>query len=254
MNDRSYWEKLGKDYDSEVFDVFANDTARTVASQIEAWAGPRKHAADFGCGVGKFLPLLSDGFATVRALDFSKSCLRDGENRFRHLTNVAFQHFDMCSTRRACGAVDFILSVNALLTPALDQQLAMFKTLSRHLKPGGHLVLVVPAMESALLAADRMLQWNLRSGMTPRQAAKAARSRARRKELDIRSDGVVEIDGAATKHYRREELIDRLGGIGFEISSLDRVEYSWATEFNSPPRWMKAPLPWDWCVSAARKW
>jgi len=252
MNDRSYWEKLGRDYEAEVFDVLANDGGGVVASRVRASAGARKDAGDFGCGVGRFLPLLSECFRSVRALDFSESCLRDGQGRFRDLDNVSFKHFDLRSTARACKPLDFILSVNALLAPELADQLAMFRTLARHLKPGGRMVLVTPSLESAMLAADRMVQWNLREGMSAREAAAEAASPRRKAELDIRADGVVRIEGAATKHYRREELIDRLRDAGLRVESIDRVEYDWDTEFQSPPEWMGEPCPWDWCVCARR--
>lgn len=253
MNDRSYWEKLGEDYDDEVFDVYANDKGRVIAARIEAVAKRSLRAADFGCGVGKFLPLISDRFASVQAVDFSKACLRRGAERYRDLENVSFQHFDMCRSSRAFRSVDFVLSVNALLTPDLGKQLAMFRTLARHVAKGGRMVLVVPSLESALFSADRMLQWNIRSGQSARTAVRAASSRARQKELDFKPQGVVEITGSATKHYLREELMDRLGAVGFNVGEIVKVEYGWKTEFDSPPRWMKAPYPWDWCVTAVRK-
>jgi SAM-dependent methyltransferase len=253
MNDRSYWEKLGEEYDEEVFDVFANDKGRVIASRIEAVAKRESRAADFGCGVGKFLPLMSSRFGSVQAVDFSQSCLRRGAERYRELGNVSFTRFDMCRSTRAFRSVEFVLSVNALLTPDLGRQLAMFQTLARHLVKGGQLVLVVPALESALFAADRLLQWNLRSGLSARKAVNATSGSARKEELNFGPHGVVEISGAATKHYLREELIDRLAAAGFQVAAVEKVEYGWATEFESPPRWMGAPFPWDWCVTAERR-
>lgn len=252
MNNRTYWERVGASYDAEVFDVSAADSAGVIASRVERFSNRSLEAADFGCGIGNFLPLLSQSFRGVQALDFSKSCLRDGARRFVHLENVSFRHFDMCRSTRAFAPVDFVFSVNALLTPDYGRQLAMFKTLARHVVSGGRLLLVVPAVESAMFVVDRYLQWNVRSGMSPRTAMKAARSRTRTQELEIKPHGVVEIDGAATKHYLREELIDRLTAVGFAVDEIVKVEYDWKSEFNRPPRWMKAPYPWDWCVSATR--
>ncbi len=253
MNDRTYWEKLGEDYEEEVFDVYANDKRRVIASRIEAAATPDSRAADFGCGVGKFLPLMSDRFASVQAVDFSETCLRRGEERFGELNNVSFIRFDMCQASRVLQGVDFILSVNALLTPDLGKQLAMFETLSRHLVKGGRLVLVVPSLESALFSADRLLQWNLRTGLSAHEAVAAASTPERKRELDFRPHGVVAIDGAETKHYLREELTDRLGTVGFQVDDLAKVEYDWSTEVESPPGWMGAPFPWDWCFTAKRR-
>ena len=253
MNDRDYWERVGKTYDEQVFDVFAADRGRVIAARVEKMADKSVEAADFGCGVGKFLPLLSRCFKRVRALDFSISCLVDGRRRHASLSNVSFHQFDLCSDERGIPPVGFGISVNALLTPDFGEQLAMFQSLARHIRRKGTLLLVVPSIESAQFVADRYLQWNVRSGMTPARAMKAACSSVRSRELNIAAHGVVEIGGSATKHHLREELTDRLSGVGFSVEEIVKVEYGWQTEFNDPPRWMKAPYPWDWCVVATRR-
>jgi hypothetical protein len=56
-----------------------------------------------------------------------------------------------------------------------------------------------------------------------------------------------------TKHYLREELILLLEQEGFNIKSIQKVEYDWKTEFVKPPRWLKEPYPWDWMCVAKKK-
>lgn len=253
MNDRDYWESVGETFEEDVFDVFANDKDRVIAEAIEAAASPDGQAADFGCGIGKMVPFLSDYFARVHAFDFSEACLKQGRDLHAGLTNVSWRRFDMCSTKRVIPAVDLVLSVNALLTPDLGKQVAMFQTLGRHLKKGGRLVLVAPALESSMLARDRMVQWNVKSGMTHAQAVAAEDRRARSGELNIKPHGIVEIDGAETKHFLEEELWDRLSAVRLEVADIVKIEYDWSTEFINPPSWMKAPFPWDWCVTAIKR-
>ena len=65
--------------------------------------------------------------------------------------------------------------------------------------------------------------------------------------------GLVRIDNVRTKHYLREEATLLLIEAGFAVSSCDKVEYDWDTEFEDPPRWMKTPGPWDWLLVARRK-
>lgn len=253
MNDRTYWERVGETYDEDVFDVFANDKEQVIATAIEESAAPNGQAADFGCGVGSFLPLMSEYFSQVHALDFSETCLRQGQESHAGLKNVFFHRYDMTSTKRAVPSVDFALSVNALLIPDLGKQMAMFKTLARHVKKGGRLVLVVPSLESAMLVRDRMVQWNVKSGMTYDQALAAEARRARSGELNIKPYGVVEVDGVATKHYLEEELQDRLSTVRFDVTEVVRILYDWSTEFLNPPKWMTDPYPWDWCVTATKR-
>ena len=64
--------------------------------------------------------------------------------------------------------------------------------------------------------------------------------------------GLVRIEKVPTKHYLREEATLLLGEAGFAVSSCDKVEYDWDTEFDDPPRWMKKPGPWDWLFVARR--
>jgi hypothetical protein len=39
---------------------------------------------------------------------------------------------------------------------------------------------------------------------------------------------------------------------GFEVVEAQKVEYTWATEFNNPPKWLTNPCPWDWLVVAKK--
>lgn len=109
-------------------------------------------------------------------------------------------------------------------------------------------MLVVPSLNSALLTAYRHLQWNLRNGMDPKDAQREAALNSKGLE-----HGTVHIDNVPTKHYLKEELEALLDARGFDVLAIEKLEYPWSTEFDSPPRWMKAPYPWDWFVAAQRR-
>jgi trans-aconitate methyltransferase len=250
MNDRKYWEETGRRYESEVFNVAAHDHGGIIRRGIVEANG--KTAADMGCGVGNFLPLLADRFTRVTAVDFSSACLRQCENAHAAQGNISFLRGDLRKTGKLFAPVDFVLSVNAILSPRLVDQLAMLKTLHRHLRPGGRLLLIVPAIESALLTDHTLREWYVRTGSSPAAAARSVSGAARKAELSIEPDGTVTIAGTATKHFLKEELQLRLQSLGFKINDITKLEYAWDTEFDEPPRWMKEPYPWDWCVIADR--
>jgi hypothetical protein len=65
--------------------------------------------------------------------------------------------------------------------------------------------------------------------------------------------GIIPVDGVATKHYLLEELRFLLADRGLDVDSTARIEYGWDTEFESPPRWMQKPYAWDWLVVARRR-
>ena len=146
--------------------------------------------------------------------------------------------------------VDFALSVNSLLTPSLTQRNSMFDLVCRHINPGGHLVLVVPSLESALLTDYRLIEWNLKSGMSPGNAVRSGFRTSKGSDIPRLRQGIVNIHGVDTKHYLEEELIILLKSRGMEVLEIEKIQYPWETEFDHPPRWMKEPFPWDWlCVA-----
>jgi hypothetical protein len=125
----------------------------------------------------------------------------------------------------------------------------MLRAFAEHLEPGGRLVLVVPSLESVLLAEARLRAWQA----TGSRAA-AAEARARRRNVSLRSvaRGVVGIDGAATKHYRAGEIEGELRRLGFDRVERAKVSYAWDTEFDAPRAFRGAPHPFDWILVARR--
>jgi SAM-dependent methyltransferase len=249
----SHWDKIAPCYDSEIFDVFANDTNGRLLSHISQFASKKSIAGDFGCGVGKFLPTLSRKFSRVHAMDISGACLKVARLRCGDLTNIEYLRVDLADDSAKIKRVDFALSVNVAIMTCRRTLAGILKKISKSLRPGGHFVLVVPSLESMLFAQFRLMQWNLKTGMTHDQAVSASIEEAEG-SLDLPLEhGMVDINGVATKHYLKEELIVLLKDLRFDIASIEKVEYKWSTEFDQPPRWMKEPYPWDWLVLSKKR-
>lgn len=60
------------------------------------------------------------------------------------------------------------------------------------------------------------------------------------------------IDGVPTKHFLKEELNVLLAQKQMTVLEVKKLEYPWDTEFEHPPKWMKAPFPWDWLILARK--
>ena len=129
----------------------------------------------------------------------------------------------------------------------------MFDLLCSHIRSEGHLVLVVPSLESALYTDYRLIDWNLRSGMSPGNAVRSGFRPNKGMNIPRLRQGIVKIDDIDTKHYLKEELIVLLENRGMRVIEIEKIEYSWETEFDQPPRWMKEPFPWDWLCVAGKK-
>jgi SAM-dependent methyltransferase len=242
--DEKYWDRMAADYDGEIFSVLASDRNEVIVSVIQQFGSREAVACDFGCGVGKFLQVLAENFRTVYALDLSGKLLEQAHRDCKSLRNISFSKTDLSKNKLKLPRVDFGLCVNVLIMPSRKIRIAVFDTITKHLRSGSHLVLVVPSLESALLSDYRLVQWNLKEGYSHEEAVSDFDNDT---DASVRQ-GLVEIDGVPTKHYPKEELIAFLKDKPFEIVSIEKVEYSWDTEFDSPPKWMQEPYPWDWLL------
>lgn len=245
--DRKFWNRIAGKYDDEVFDTLQHDRGNVIVSHIDRLSSKNSMACDFGCGIGKYLPLLGDRFETVYAVDQSEKCLELARKVCRGIDNVIFCRNDLADHRLKLQPVHFALSVNVLIMPSFQTRALILKNIFRHTGRGGRLLLVVPSLESELFQNFRLQEWNRRT--KSRRAFEMNESlRADGTRGFSLPNGILNRDGALTKHYLKEELMVLLGRIGFEIESVKKVEYPWTTEFIDPPRWMKDPYPWDWLV------
>jgi SAM-dependent methyltransferase len=248
--DANYWESIGDRYDREIFSSSRSDTRGAIRRRLDELADSRAIAADFGCGVGHYLPLLARRFRAVHGIDFANSLLDQARERTRRLTNVSVHRANLATGRSNIKMPKAKVGIcaNVLISDDPAMRRGILRTIHRHLAPAARLLLLVPSLESVLFANQRLIEWNRRLGNS--EAESLASGMAPSRDL---MRGIVRIEKVATKHYLREELTLLLGEAGFAVSSCDKVEYSWDTEFEAPPRWMKSPGPWDWLLIARRR-
>ncbi|HRO97804.1 MAG TPA: class I SAM-dependent methyltransferase [Flavobacteriales bacterium] len=246
MNEHD-WDRVADTFEQEIFNVPANDRQGVIRSTLEELGGPDRTVADLGCGVGRTLPLLSALFGRVHAVDISSKCLDIARAAHPQLSNIQYLHADLSHSRKGFPQAHVVLCINTWLSGDLRTRMGIISNTCKSVKRGGHLVLVVPALGSALLSAFRQVQWGLRLGTEPSEVEQQAALRGSALEL-----GLVEIDKVATKHYLKEELEVLLNEQGMRIERMQKLEYPWTTEFEAPPRWMREPYPWDWFVLARR--
>ena len=258
--DAASWNAIAGTYEDNVLSVFENDTKNVVSNHVSRLGSRRHTAVDIGCGAGKFLPMLANEFKRVHAVDFSNALLARARQQCidgGHET-VQIHKIDLCKKRIEKPIIqsDFALCVNALLDPSLRSRLRMWENIARSLKRGGHLLLVVPSLESALLANARLVHWSLDEGMSPKRALRegfaAADDCVPVTLPQVLREGVLETGGTPTKHFLREELEIELPRHGFGIEHVEKLEYDWSSEFTDPPKWMKKPYPWDWTIIAKK--
>lgn len=246
--DRSYWEKIAPDYNEEIFDVLQQDKKGYIRKAINKLASPGASVIDIGCAIGKWLPVLSPAFKKVMAVDISAKNLTIAKKNFPQLQNVEYKRADMSSGTSSFSGFDMALCVNAILTDSLKKRIHFFSNIRKSLKKGGHLVLVVPSLESWLLTRIIQNQWKIDKRLFNTSLSE---EEAKKRYAGIQQ-GNVEIDNVATKHYLGEELELLLSKEGFEVIQKQKINYDWHTEFIQPPHWLKEPRPWDWMVVARK--
>jgi SAM-dependent methyltransferase len=252
--DLRYWERIAGRYEEEVFSSAGADLAGVVARHLDALADPRAVAIDFGCGVGHYLPLLAERFREVHGLDFAAPLVEQARERCLGLAAVRVQQADLSKGRAPRGLPRARVAVCANVLISQDERMrrGILRAIARQLVAGGHLLLVVPSLESALFANQRLIEWNRRLGFDERESIDSGIAPSARSLREIVM-GLVRIDGVPTKHYLREEALVLLDDAGFTVRTWEKVEYGWETEFEKPPRFMKRPGPWDWLFVARRR-
>jgi SAM-dependent methyltransferase len=246
---RAYWDALAENYEEEVFSVLENDSANTIRWHIKNHTGANKIATDLGCGIGYILPLLSRYFDRVEAVDLSAKCLKRARSSNENLDNVRYWHLDMSREQKKLPRSDFMLAVNSVISPSLQVQRGLFRSIKQKLKKGGELLLVVPSLESSLFVDNRNMEIKYKEN---KKSTIRMNKGFNKNEYKKVHEGIKYIDGVATKHYLKEELVSIIESNGFNIKKIRKLEYSWSTEFENSPAWLKAPYPWDWFLLATR--
>jgi SAM-dependent methyltransferase len=244
--DRNYWERIAPNYNEEIFDVLKNDTSGKIIGAIEEVASKEKTVTDIGCAIGKWIPLLATAFKYVVATDISAVNLDIAKEKCKDYTNVEYQRMDMSAYTLTVTPCDVAVCINAILTDNLKKRINFFQSLNICLNQGGTLVLVVPSLESKLYTNIIAHRWNVDDDHKEKIES-VEKAYALAKNI---KQGVTDIDNVPTKHYLKEELELLLKLDGFTVDRVEKINYTWQTEFNNPPKWLEDPYPWDWmCVA-----
>ncbi|MBF0123050.1 MAG: class I SAM-dependent methyltransferase [Candidatus Omnitrophica bacterium] len=249
--DKRYWDGMACAYEEEIHSVLHCDRQGVIEKRLRKIASVSRTVADIGCGIGHFLPILSKYFKRVYANDISEDLLARAQADHEKLPNITFLAGDIRSAFKKIPRVDCVVSVNSLISSSMSIRHKMLEAMAKILKPDGSLVLVVPSLESSLFVDLRFVQWKWKDGSSFATALRSVYVKDPLADNKARQ-GILGIDGVATKHYLKEELCFLLKEAGLDVKEVVKIEYGWDTEFERVPRWMGAPYPWDWLVIAQR--
>jgi SAM-dependent methyltransferase len=249
--DARYWDKIANTYDQEVTDAYTWGRGRTVKNIIDQVASQSIDVTDYGCGVGKLLPYLSQCFGTVYGFDFSNDSLEIARTRCRNYPNVQIAQVDLTNPTSELPKTDIAISLNVAIMPDAEKRNVILQVITSSIRPGGTLILVIPSVESILYTINRETEWHARKGLSQKDAVSTT-DLSYLTNLKSVAQGLFSRGGSLTKHYLKEELVVLVKNLGLDLQSIEKVEYSWTTEYEKVPRWMRDPYPWDWLVVAQK--
>lgn len=249
MNQELHWNKIGVNYDDEVFDVFKSDRNQTLSKYFQKHANKKNDAIDFGCGTGKAFEYLAPAFRHVLALDISGELLKLAKTR--GYTNITYKRADLTRSGVKLPLAQFGLCCNVAILPEPDRNKAIFRTIARGLAPDGTALIVIPSLESIFYSSWRMIEWYKKEKVQPEDIPKDELLYYKGRTIDI-LQGIININGVRTKHYTAPELHVTAQESGLTVTALEKLEYDWSTEFTDPPDWLQGPYPWDWMLEVKK--
>jgi len=236
-----HWDRIAPRWHEEVFNTLLCARNRVVRAELTAAARTASSIADFGCGVGTYLPLLSRLFESVHGFDQSPECVRLAREKMKERANVKVDVAHR-ATRDTRSRFDAILAVNVAIHPSKREWHQVLRSMFIKLKPGGRFLLVVPSRESADLVSEACQRDDDEDSEPAPPSLVEARSRP----------GIVRFGGVPTRHFSELELREVLAKLGLLNIRFRRVEYSWASHGITPPPELKAARPWDWLIVARK--
>lgn len=250
MNDKVQWNSVAGSYEDEIFSVFKNDKNKKIEFYLKKNGNKNHTAIDFGCGIGYALPLITPYFKTVMALDVSQECINKAQ--LVSYENVIFKQADLASKKISPMKADFAFCCNVAISGNNTRNYRILNNVLSSLKVGGKAVFVLPSLESSSLSSQKMIEWYQKENTNLNQIPVVDLNHLNKLESKSVMQGIFNINDIPTKHYSFTELFAFFNSGNYKLENIDRVEYDWSTEFDSPPSWMRDPYPFDWLVEVKR--
>lgn len=260
------WDKVSADYHKwiigpwspEMTDPGKNGEPRnyllTVLNRYRPEELRRLRIIDYGCGPGNMLKFLNGRVDEITGLDISRAALdlckksvqaqgiqlRDIEADMRHFV-AEFPY-------------DIIISTNSIVPKQREDVLKIFAGMARNLKNNGRLLMILPSYDTCLALVDYWAEHYRKSSNNEAYVQRCVAAFRTAKKMDDETCSFAD-DGVHAQCFHTPTSIEQeLGGAGFEILEMKKVEYPWdyAKKFDYG-YFPRKPEIWDWFVEAKKK-
>jgi SAM-dependent methyltransferase len=227
------WNGLAGKFETAVCDV-TTSSGQQLAELVRRTEPNRGQTlVDAGCGIGSFTKRFGRRYGNVVAFDFASRMVTRAKKRCPGLPDVAWKTLGLENAATAIGSVgDLTVCLNVITSLDARLRTRQWASLARLSRPGGYVLVVVPALESAL--------------HVQRFADDSSKIHASDFKRGLVYRGVVR-----QKHYTRDELRELVANHGLRVISLKRIHYPWSDDGVDDPGRRR---PWSWgCLARKRK-
>ena len=248
-----FWSQAASYYEKEFVDPYdPMGRGNPIKRILRRLADPAsKVVADLGCGIGPLLPLLSRRYRTVYAVDFADGMLDRARATVSDRANIQFVRANFTDLQGIVEPVDVAVAVNSLVMPDIGVQEKVLGEMFAALKPGGHLLGILPAMDAVhyqtMLLVDRAREKGL-----PLDAARKNAAHQNDHPLYDFAFGQFRFQGLEQHFWQPFEIPHRLGRAGFRLLRRKKVHLAW-TQFAGHRDLHDQPPPWDWFFLAVKE-
>jgi SAM-dependent methyltransferase len=194
-------------------------------------------AVDFGCGAGKWLGALASRCDLVVGIDISAELLqlasaacstavllqRDLGERWPLVVGAGGAGAAMRVEGGVWPRADLAVCANVIMSPGPLTCRIQLENLSASLRPGGALLLVVPAADSIQVVKKRQHDWIKACAerglameeLDPSELGEVSESNGGR------GGGVYPRLGVLQKHWRRDEIISAVASVSLQVTTLE---------------------------------
>jgi ubiquinone/menaquinone biosynthesis C-methylase UbiE len=224
------WNRLAAEFEASVCDITAS-SGDAIAKLVALAKPTRKQTlVDAGCGIGTFVERFGDRFGKIIAFDFASAMVKRAQKRCEDFAHAQWHTLPLEDAGAKLGAVAHLaVCLNVITSPRDSLRQRQWDSLAQLVRPGGHLLVVVPALESARYVAE-------------------LDEEAFHGSVDLESE-LIRRNDTEQRHYSRQQLRSIVTQRGFEVISLRRIHYPWAED---GMEFAISKSPWDWACLARK--
>ncbi len=250
------WDRSAKKYFDDVVSPFAEGVKNPIFWYLDNKISGNLNemsVIDIGCGIGNFLPTLSQKFAHVTGIDFSPKMIELAKEKTKSYSNIHFLVRDARDLTEFHNQFDVAVSVNSVLLPKIVDVEKILREANLVLKENGTLLAVFPAMEALLYRSLLIQEKALEEGFSEEEAIQKAKKDLTETTPCNFEAGIVKYPDCQQKNYYLFELKYRLWKAGFTNIKVRKVHYPWEVyEDDTLLAFHGKQKLWDWFVYAKK--